>query len=60
VLVAGSVTVALVLVISWLASDVVDGAGVRLSRAAGRLWMRLLAQRQAELEATPIPAASKG
>jgi peptidoglycan/LPS O-acetylase OafA/YrhL len=42
-LVAGPATVALVLGASWLLSDSIDGFGVRFSRAAGRLWMRLFA-----------------
>ena len=27
--------------LSWLVADLVDGAGIRLSRPAGQAWMRL-------------------
>jgi peptidoglycan/LPS O-acetylase OafA/YrhL len=47
-LVAGPATVALVLAASWLTSDAIDDFGLRVSRAAGRLWMRLFTENEPE------------
>jgi peptidoglycan/LPS O-acetylase OafA/YrhL len=52
--VAGSATVILVIGLSWLVADLVDGAGVRLSRMAGRAWMRIFSDRDIK----PVPASA--
>jgi peptidoglycan/LPS O-acetylase OafA/YrhL len=58
-LVAGPTTVALALAASWLMSDATDGFGQRVSRAAGRSWMRLFADAEPKVTA-PVVSASEG
>jgi peptidoglycan/LPS O-acetylase OafA/YrhL len=58
-LVAGPATIALALAVSRLTSEAIDGFGQRVSRAAGRFWMRLFAENEPNVT-TPLVSTPDG